>query len=210
MYRKIWWLVLNGILRGRKKNEVAIKQNQRLLNAVLDNMPMPLIIKDIDDDLKYVFWNKQCELQGGYSREEIIGKTDIEVYGKERGEHYRDVDFKIIEEGNSYQVQEVYETPDGGRHVSIVNKNVVSNDVHHWLLATRWDITDLIRIQEQLQEVNQQLRMAFSVTNTVPMIWDLKEDLIRFKYSEFKVGNENFYKERMVSPRWRQLITASG
>ena len=160
-------------ITGRKKNEVAIRQNQRLLNAVLDNMPMPLIIKDIDDDLKYVFWNKQCELQGGYSREEIIGKTDIEVYGKERGEHYRDVDFKIIEEGNSYQVQEVYETPDGGRHVSIVNKNVVSNDVHHWLLATRWDITDLIRIQEQLQEVNQQLRMAFSVTNTVPMIWDL-------------------------------------
>ena len=44
---------------------------------------------------------------------------------------------------------------------------MVSNDVHHWLLATRWDITDLIRIQEQLQEVNQQLRMAFSVTNTV-------------------------------------------
>ena len=106
------------------------------------------------------------------------------------------VDFKIIEEGNSYQVQEVYETPDGGRHVSIVNKNVVSNDVHHWLLATRWDITDLIRIQEQLQEVNQQLRMAFSVTNTVPMIWDLEEDLIRFKYPEFKAGNENFYKER--------------
>ena len=93
-------------------------------------------------------------------------------------------------------MQEVYETPDGGRHVSIVNKNVVSNDVHHWLLATRWDITDLIRIQEQLQEVNQQLRMAFSVTNTVPMIWDLEEDLIRFKYPEFKAGNENFYKER--------------
>ena len=135
-------------------------------------------------------------MQGGYSREEIIGKTDIEVYGKERGEHYRDVDFKIIEEGNSYQEQEVYETPDGGRHVSIVNKNVVSNDVHHWLLATRWDITDLIRIQEQLQEVNQQLRMAFSVTNTVPMVWDLEEDLIRFKYPEFKVGNKGFCKER--------------
>ena len=146
--------------------------------------------------MKYVFWNKQCELQGGYSREEIIGKTDIEVYGKERGEHYRDVDFKIIEEGSSYQVQEVYETPDGERHVSIVNKNVVSNDIHHWLLATRWDITDLIRIQEQLQEVNQQLRMAFSVTNTVPMIWDLEDDLIRFKYPEFKVENKGFCKER--------------
>ena len=197
---------MNGIY-GTKEERGCDKTESAIAECGAGNMPMPLIIKDIDDDLKYVFWNKQCELQGGYSREEIIGKTDIEVYGKERGEHYRDVDFKIIEEGNSYQVQEVYETPDGGRHVSIVNKNVVSNDVHHWLLATRWDITDLIRIQEQLQEVNQQLRMAFSVTNTVPMIWDLKEDLIRFKYSEFKVGNENFYKERMVSPRWRQLIT---
>ncbi len=67
MYRKIWWLVLNGYYGTEEKNEVAIRQNQRLLNAVLDNMPMPLIIKDIDDDLKYVFWNKQCELQGGYS-----------------------------------------------------------------------------------------------------------------------------------------------
>ena len=84
----------------------------------------------------------------------------------------------------------------GERHVSIVNKNVVSNDIHHWLLATRWDITDLIRIQEQLQEVNQQLRMAFSVTNTVPMIWDLEDDLIRFKYPEFKVENKGFCKER--------------
>ena len=180
----------------RKKSETAIEQNQRLLNAALDNMPMALIIKDIDDDLQYVFWNKQCELQGGYTRKEIIGKNDIEVYGKERGEHYRDVDFKIIEEGGSYQKQEVYVTPDEEKHVSIVNKNVVSNDVHHWLLATRWDITDLIRIQDQLQEVNQQLQMAFSVTNTVPVIWDLESDIIRIKFPEFKEVNRGFRKDR--------------
>lgn len=47
---------------------------------------------------------------------------------RNEAEHYRDVDFKIIEEGSSYQVQEVYETPDGERHVSIVNKNVVVHD----------------------------------------------------------------------------------
>ena len=40
------------------------------------------------------------------------------------------------------------------------------------------------------------MRMAFSVTNTVPMIWDLEDDLIRFKYPEFKVENKGFCKER--------------
>lgn len=180
----------------RKKTELEIMQNEQLQNAVLDNMPMPLIIKDIDDDLKYVFWNKQCELGGGYTREEIIGKNDIEIYGEERGGNYRQVDRGVIRDGGSYRKQEVYLTPDGVKHVSIVNKSVVANDVHHWLLATRWDVSDLIRIQDQLQEANQQLRMAFTVTNTVPVIWDMEEGVLRFKFPEFKENNAGFLKER--------------
>lgn len=100
----------------RRKKDLSIKQNEKLLNAVLDNMPMPLIIKDIDDELKYVYWNKQCELTGGYTREQILGKTDIEIYGEERGQYYQSVDKKIIEDNGSYRAQEIYVTPDGVKH----------------------------------------------------------------------------------------------
>ena len=114
-----------------------LQQSEQLLNAVLDNMPMPLIVKDIDDDLKYVFWNKRCEEQGGYTREQIIGRTDLEIYGRERGSRYREIDRRIISEKGSYKGEEIYTTPDGVKHVSIVNKNVVSNNLHHWLQIGR-------------------------------------------------------------------------
>lgn len=180
----------------RKKNEKTIRQNKELLDSVLDNMPMPLIIKDINDNLKYIFWNKKCEELGGFRREEVIGKSDIEIYGQERGGYYQQVDHKLIAQEGTFQKQENYLTPDGVRHTSVVNKNIVSNDDCNWLLATRWDITDLIRIQEQLQEANRQLRIAFAVTSTVPLIWDIPENIMVLKFPEFKDENDGFFKDR--------------
>lgn len=192
-------------ISGRKKTETEIKQNEHLVNAVLDNMPMPLIIKDIDDNLKYVFWNKQCELQGGYSREEIIGKSDIEIYGEERGRYYREVDYGIIENGGSYREQEEYLTPDGVKHVSIVNKNVVSNDIHHWLLATRWDISDLMHVQDQLQEANRSLRQIQEINQ---LILDHSNSGLVYVNTDYIVEWENLakYSTHPLAGKYRQGV----
>ena len=37
--------------------------------------------------------------------------------------------------------------------------------------------------------------MAFAVTNTVPVVWDFEENLMRLKFSEFKVSNKGFLKD---------------
>lgn len=189
----------------RKKAETEIKQNEQLLNAVLDNMPMPLIIKDIKDDLKYVFWNKQCELLGGYTRKEIVGKTDIEVYGEERGRHYREVDYGIINNGGSFREQDEYVTPDGVKYVSIVNKNVVANDVHHWLLATRWDISDLMRVQDQLQEANRNLRQIQEVNQ---IILDHSNSGLVYVNTDYVVEWENLtkYSNHPLAGRYKQGV----
>lgn len=189
----------------RKKAETEIKQNEQLLNAVLDNMPMPLIIKDIKDDLRYVFWNKQCELLGGYTRKEIVGKTDIEVYGEERGRHYREVDYGIINNGGSFREQDEYTTPDGVKYVSIVNKNVVANDVHHWLLATRWDISDLIRIQDQLREANRNLRQIQEVNQ---IILDHSNSGLVYVNTDYVVEWENLtkYSNHPLAGRYKQGV----
>ena len=189
----------------RKKTEAEIKQNERLLNAVLDNMPMPLIIKDIEDDLKYIFWNKQCELLGGYTREEVLGKNDIEIYGEERGRQYREIDFEIIKNGGSYREQEEYVTPDGVKHVSIVNKNMVANDVHHWLLATRWDISDLIGVQEQLQKANQNLRQIQEINQ---LILDHSNSGLVYVNTDYIVEWENLakYSTHPLAGKYKQGV----
>lgn len=168
-----------------------LQQSEQLLNAVLDNMPMPLIVKDIDDDLKYVFWNKRCEEQGGYTREQIVGHTDLEIYGDERGSRYREIDRRIIAEKGSYTGQEIYVTPDGVKHVSIVNKHVVSNNLHHWLLATRWDISDLIRTQDELLRAKEEVEKAQAMNQ---LILDHSDNGLVFLSPDFIVEWENVGK----------------
>lgn len=168
-----------------------LQQSEQLLSAVLDNMPMPLIVKDIDDDLKYVFWNKRCEEQGGYTREQIIGRTDLEIYGRERGSRYREIDRRIIAEKGSYKGEEIYTTPDGVKHVSIVNKNVVSNNLHHWLLATRWDISDLIRTQDELLRAKEEVEKTQAMNQ---LILDHSDNGLVFLSPDFIVEWENVGK----------------
>ncbi|MEG2370415.1 MAG: ATP-binding protein [Alistipes sp.] len=194
--RKNMILCFERNVTERREKDMEIQQNEQLFKAVLDNMPMPLIIKDINNDLKYVFWNKQSEEQSGYTREQIIGKTDIEIFGEERGTKYREVDRAIIANKESYRVQETHETLKGKTIISIVNKNVITNDLHNWLLATRWDISESMQIQNQLQEVNKQLETAFSIAKSVPMVWNLKNDMIYLKFPTFKQENSGFFLNR--------------
>lgn len=180
----------------RRRKDTAIQQSETLLHAILDNMPIPVMVKDIDDDLKYVFWNKCCDEQSGFHREEVVGKTDFEIYGPRRGAQYRRIDLELIARGHSYSAQEAYTTPDGKTHASIVNKHLISNEVHNWLLVARWDISELMETQNRLQEANRQMELAFSAASTTPIVWDLAANDIRLKFSEFKIRNEGFFTDR--------------
>lgn len=139
----------------RKKAEIAIKQNQEFLNSVLDNIPFPVMLKDTRDDFRYLYWNQECNKQSGFQREDILGKTDIDLYGPERGGKYQSIDRKIVEEGILYIAQEEFVTPDGVKHDTIVSKNIIKNDLYSWLLVVRRDITDLVSIQNRLKDINQ-------------------------------------------------------
>lgn len=180
----------------RRRKNIAIQQSETLLHAILDNIPIPVMVKDIDDDLKYVFWNKCCEEQSGFHREEIVGKTDLEIYGPERGAQYRRIDREMIAGGQPYNAQEAFTTPDGKIHASIVNKHLISNDVHNWLLVARWDISELMETQSQLQEANRQMELAFSAAGTTPIVWDIVENDVHLKFTEFKTRNGGFFTDR--------------
>ncbi len=138
----------------RKKGELFIQQRQELLNSILDNIPCPLMLKDVDNDFRYIYWNKECDKQSGLNRQDVLGKTDTEIYGEIRGGEYQRINRQVVDEGKPYQNYEIFVTPDGVEHPSIVYKNVISDDIHHWLLVARWDISDLISAEKSLKQAH--------------------------------------------------------
>ena len=148
-----------------KAREAKIIDSQQFCLNILDNLPFPVFVKDINDDFRYKLWNKEAERKSGTTREEILGHSDFEIYGKERGRKYRQIDEQLVKNKVEYQAEDDYVTPDGTIHNTIVNKSVITLGNNHWLLVVRWDITQikeyekkLIQAKEELAEFNLQMQ----------------------------------------------------
>ena len=144
------------------------KEKEALFSLdILENLPFPLFVKNIDDDYKYIFWNKEAELQSGTPREEIVGLSDFDIFGPERGMRYRKIDEQLVKEGKNYRAEEDYVTPDGIFHNTIVNKSILTHGQNHLLLVSRWDITQMKEYERELIEAKEKLENAAKTQNMV-------------------------------------------
>lgn len=134
---------------------------------ILDNLPFPVFVKNIDDDYKYTYWNKEAEVQSGTKREEVLGLSDLELYGTERGMRYRRIDEELVSKGQNYRAEEDYTTPDGISHNTIVSKSIISHGGNRWLLVVRWDITQMKEYEKKLLQAKEELEEAAKTQNMV-------------------------------------------
>lgn len=197
-YKKIndnYVVCIERNITKRKRAEIIVDKSRMAFSEVMNTMPIPVFIKDINNDLKYIFWNNSSQKELGHLASDVIGKTDVEIYGAERGGAYTEIDKHVIEKNELYQFEDCYETPDGKKYTYLSHKMVVKNDIINWLLTARWDITGLIKAQNELEEANKQLEIALALTSSVPLIWDIERDIIQLKFKEFRENNIEFVQD---------------
>lgn len=141
-------------LKQRKINFLNI-----LMNTILSNVFVAIIVKDIFDGFKYIYFNQAAEIFMEVDASEIIGKTDFDLFTDPRRAHeIRTEDYSTINHGRTDKSMLEYEKPDGEvRIVNIVRLLITNPDpgASPLLLVMLWDITDqrqneldLIKAQE--------------------------------------------------------------
>ncbi len=68
-------------ITARKLAEAELKRAKIFLNAVIENIPMPILVKTAKDS-RFTLLNKACEELFSYSREHVLGKTPHDVYAQ--------------------------------------------------------------------------------------------------------------------------------
>jgi len=81
-------------ITNRKITEEALIYSEAQKKAILNNLPHLAWLKDCDG--KYLSVNESFAISFGHSTEEIIGKTDYDLYPQEYAQNYREQDLKII------------------------------------------------------------------------------------------------------------------
>lgn len=144
------------------------------------SIPALMAILDIEEK-RYIDVNERWIRVFGFSRDEVIGRTsiDLKIYVNrtDRTQIYR-----LVEETGSIQSLEVkYRRKNGDILNIILSIDVIQMDGQRCMLATGIDITDRIRIGEELKQSRQENK------DTNRKIGDLKKLVAR------SIGLDNIY-----------------
>jgi len=106
-------------LTARRLAERALRQSEARLQAILDNSPEMIFLKDLKG--RYLHSNRQFEQTYHLARGEAVGMTDFDVLPENDAKLLQAHDRQVIESGQALQFEESSEHDDGP-HVSLVSK----------------------------------------------------------------------------------------
>lgn len=151
-------------------NELEMRQSQHTINflnilmdTILSNVFVEITVKDIFNGFRYIYFNKAAEEFTGVKAEDIIGKTDFELFPDSRRAHeIRTEDYHTIKTGRMVKKMVEYEKPNGEvRIVNIVRLLITNPDpgASPLLLVMLNDITEQRQDQLALMKVQEADKM---------------------------------------------------
>lgn len=141
-----------------KKVEDELKQNNFFLNAVLENIPNMIFVKDAEE-LRFVRLNRAGETLLGYLRHDLIGKNDFDFFPREQASFFVNKDREVIKKGELIDIKEEKITTASGERW-LHTKKIPVTDVDGsplYLLGISEDITDRKKAEEALEQLNKEL-----------------------------------------------------
>jgi len=91
----------------RKDAEERFRESRQLLEGIVQNVPLAIFVKRASD-LRFVLVNRTAEKVFGYSRDEILGKGNFDLWPKEQADHFTTADRRVLA---SKEVEKIVEEP---------------------------------------------------------------------------------------------------
>ncbi len=144
-----------------------IQKLNALMNVVLNNVPVYIFMKDVNNDFRYLYWNQTFANYSGLEASFVIGKNDYEIFSnKEDMERFRADDIRAVNEGRVEFIERYFTRNNDFRTVKTV-KTRVDSGKESFLVGIAWDITDIKKVEADLiasrtkAEESDRLKTAF-------------------------------------------------
>jgi PAS domain S-box-containing protein len=166
--------VLINVIRDiseRRKSRRDLEQSQQRLNAILDNTPA--IIWMQDENSCYELVNDEFVERFGLPRDEVIGKTDREVFSGEYSQAFESVRRRVRTTGRSQIVEELVEERDGlHTRLSVQFPLEMRDGQTRSICGISTDITQRKVDERALSESKLRLAHAHRIAKLSHWIWD--------------------------------------
>lgn len=144
-------LVAINDITARKLAEDDLHRTKIFLNAVIENVPMPMVVKTIKDG-RFTLINKASLELHGYQREDVIGKTLSDIFPEEHASLIAARDAECLQSGHPTVIgNHLIHTPKGTRLVTSTKVAIPGNDgTPEYLLTLIEDVTERKQVEKQI------------------------------------------------------------
>ena len=158
------------------KKEQELRESEEFLNSIIENIPLMIFVKDAEY-LRFVRFNRAGEELLGYSRMEMIGKTDHDFFPREIADYFRAKDRLTLQEKQPVDIpEEMIGTRFRGRRLLHTRKIPILTgpDESQYILGISEDITDRKAAEEALKVSEERYRSLVDITETGYLVLDDK------------------------------------
>ncbi len=161
--------VINEITEERRK-DIILRKRKNQLKTIFSVSPDMLIL--MDERFVYQAVNKNFLDYIGKTENEVIGKTDFDLFPKNEAAYYRKSDVKVLMTGKKME-HDVYVTgPDEKRRWLSIIKSPVKDDNGNpfGILITIRDISERKRREERIKNMAETLMQERKLFNQGPVV----------------------------------------
>ena len=147
--------------REQKLAEQALKESKTLIEAVVENVPLMVFLKEATD-LRFVIFNRAGEELLGYDRRYLLGKNNLDLFPPEQAAYFMAKDREVLdgEAGMLDIPEEPILTARKGQRFLHTRKVCIkgADGETKYLLGISEDITERKQAEEELKQTLEKLR----------------------------------------------------
>ena len=159
-----------------KNTQIALEEAKQNIENITNTITDFIFYKDLN--LRYVGANQAfCDFIG-FSKEELIGKTDFDIFPQEVAAAINSVDKELLQTSQSSYFEEEVPNAQGEILNLKTQKHVLrsSSGRVYGMVGSITDITKLKQLESKMKNSQERFELAYDAANLGLWDWDVKED----------------------------------
>ena len=145
-----------AIVQDRTEVNAAQRQvsdTRSMLDSIVDNLPIGVFVKDMEEDGRYILFNEACGGIVGYDPKDIVGKSDRIIFDDRQTDIFREQDSRALGAGTTISFEETMQHADGTPRILRTIKRALpalDGGAPRYVLGISHDVTEERSVEARL------------------------------------------------------------